>query len=225
MPLNKLNNLFGKSPFGPVQDHMKLAHQAAERLGDFFDAVLANNWADAQQHQQAISKLEKEADRIKKSLRLSLPNSLFLPVPRTDLLELLRMQDRIANRAEDVAGLMIGRQMKIPAEIAEKIRDFVTKVIATSKQAHTAIEELDELLETGFNGPEASFVEKLIEELDSLEQHTDTCQVEVRTALFAIEQDIPPVDAMFLYQVVGMIGEIADGAQKVGSRLEIVIAR
>ena len=37
-----------------------------------------------------------------------------MPVERTDLLELLTQQDKIANKAKDISGRVIGRQLLIP---------------------------------------------------------------------------------------------------------------
>ena len=88
-----------------------------------------------------------------------------------------------------------------------------------------AIEELDELLETGFRGREVNLVETLIEELDRLEHSADKLQIDIRAALYLIEKELPPVDVMFLYQTINLIGELSDKSQKVGSRLQIVIAR
>jgi uncharacterized protein Yka (UPF0111/DUF47 family) len=48
---------------------------------------------------------------------------------------------------------------------------------------------------------------------------------EIRAQLFTIERDLQPVDVMFLYRVIDWIGDLADRAQKVGSRLQILIAR
>ena len=41
-----------------------------------------------------------------------------MPVPREDLLELLLVQDKMANRAKDVSGIVFGRKMVIPPVIA-----------------------------------------------------------------------------------------------------------
>jgi hypothetical protein len=81
------------------------------------------------------------------------------------------------------------------------------------------------LLEAGFGGREAVLVETLIEELDVIEQDTDSLQIEVRRALFKLEKDLPPVDVMFLYQIIDWIGDVADRAQRVGNRLEQLLAR
>ncbi|MGJ8687245.1 MAG: TIGR00153 family protein [Spongiibacteraceae bacterium] len=225
MALNSLGNLFGKSPFGPIQEHMQKVQHCVEALGPFFDSALANEWPQARKHQKAVVKLENQADAMKTRLRLHLPKNLFLPVPRSDLLELIGIQDDIANRAKDIAGLMLGRKMGIPEPLAESMFEYIGTAIATSAQALKAIEELDELLETGFRGREVSFVETLIDELDNLEHQADKQQVDIRGALYKLEKDLPPVDVMFLYQIIDWVGDLSDRAQRVGSRLQVIISR
>lgn len=219
------SNLFGKSPIQPMQDHMTVACAVAEDLVPFFKAVIADDWNEAETIQQRIAKRENEADDLKRNLRLHLPKSLFLPVPRTDLLELLSMQDKIANCARDIAGIMLGRKMAVPAAIQSQALEFVQSAIDASKQALKAINELDELLETGFGGREITLVENLINELDKREHHSDKLEISIRAALFAIEEELPPVHVMFLYRVIEGIGDLADNAQKVGSRLELLLAK
>lgn len=226
MPMsNPFTSLFGKSPIKPMQDHMTVACATADELVPFFQAVVAGNWQEAEAIQQRIAEKENEADSLKKNLRLHLPKSLFLPVPRTDLLELLSMQDAIANCARDIAGIMLGRKMSVPDPIQARMQEFVQSAVDTANQALKAINELDELLETGFSGYELTVVENLIEELDKREHHADKLEVEIRAALFAIEGNLPPVDVMFLYRVIEWIGELSNRAQRVGSRLQLLLAR
>ena len=198
---------------------------AAGLLTPFFEAVIANDWTRAEELQGQIHVLENKADALKKDLRLHLPKSLFLPVPRSDLLELLSGQDRIANRAKDIAGIMLGRKMQLPKALGDQMLAFVAAAITTVAQSLKAINELDELLETGFAGRELDIVETMISELDRLENQADEMEVEIRASLFALEADMPPVDVMFLYKVIDWVGDVADRAQKVGSRLELLLAR
>ena len=225
MPINPFVSLFGRSPIGPMQQHIAKAHECAANLVPFFEAIMAEDWVKVEQVQQEMSRLEHEADKLKKSVRLHLPKSLFLPVPRSDLLELLSVQDKVANRAKDIAGLMLGRQMVIPQPLQPLVRIYVQRSVDASAQALKAMNELDELLETGFAGREAVLVENLIEELGSIENDTDRLQIEVRRNLFKLEKDLPPVDVMFLYQIIDWIGDVADRAQRVGNRLEQLLAR
>ena len=87
-----------------------------------------------------------------------------MPVPREDVLELLLVQDRMANRARDVAGLVLGRSMAIPEPIAEEFLEFVRRNVDAAKQARKSVRELDELFTSGFRGAEVTLVERLIEE-------------------------------------------------------------
>ncbi len=222
---NPFGNLFGQSPIRPIQEHMATAHSCASKLSEYFDAVIANDWDKAKELQKQISKLEGDADKLKKQVRLNMPKSLFMPVPRSDLLDLVAMQDKIANCTKDIAGIMLGRKMSIPEKMAPIMCDYVQEAVATSAQALKAIQEMDELLETGFRGREVQVVEDLIKELDRLENKNDKLQVKVRALLFKLEKDLPPVDVMFLYKIIDWVGELADRAQKVGSRLERLLAR
>lgn len=224
MPFANLSNLFGRSPIKPMQEHMALAVQAAAELVPFFEAVTKGDWANASNIQQQVVKFENDADEIKKQLRLHLPKSLFLPVPRTDLLELLTMQDRIPNRAKDIAGIIMGRRMTIPDSMKPQMNEFVRASVAAAEQALTAINELDELLETGFSGRELTVVENMIKELDILEEKADQLEIGVRTSLFALEAQLPPVDVMFLYNIIDWVGDIANRAHDVGGRLQLLLA-
>jgi predicted phosphate transport protein (TIGR00153 family) len=147
-----------------------------------------------------------------------------MPVPREDLLELLLVQDKIANRAKDVSGIVLGRLMRIPEPIAQQFLEFVDRNIDATKQARKSVRELDELFTAGFRGAEVSLVEALIEELDQIETDTDAKQAELRAALFEIEDTLKPVDAVFMYKVIELIGEIADMAERVGRRLELLLS-
>ena len=222
---NPLTNLFGKSPIAPIQKHMTSVRDCAQTLAAFMEAAYAGDWDAAKEQQKAITKLEHDADKLKKQVRIQLPKSLFLPVPRSDLLDLVGVQDHIANLSKDIAGLMLGRQMAIPEKLTDLMRDYLKLAIDTVNQAHRAIDELDELLESGFRGREVDFVESLINELDKLEHENDKAQVKIRAALFKLEDSLPPVNVMFLYRIIDWVGELANEAQKVGSRLQILLAR
>lgn len=225
MPVNPFASLFGRSPIGPMQKHFAKAHECAANLVPFFAAVMADDWSKAQQIQQVMAQLEDDADKLKKDVRAHLPKSLFLPVPRSDLLDLLSVQDKVANRAKDIAGLMLGREMAIPLLLQPLMGAFVQRTVDASTQALKAMNELDELLESGFGGREAALVESMVVELEAIEADTDKMQVEVRRALFKLEKDLAPVDVMFLYQIIEWIGDVADRAERVGNRLEQLLAR
>ena len=222
---NPISALFGPSPIRPIQKHMAKAQNCITLLGDFLEATYSKEWQKAEKIQETICKTENEADTLKREIRTHLPRSLWLPVARNDLLEMLQIQDRLANRARDIAGLMLGRKIEIPIELVEGVRDYYHKNLNTSAQALKAINELDELLETGFRGKEATLVEELVVELDELEHQSDVSQIKLRAMLFQMEDSLPPVHVIFLYKIIDRLGELADISQKIGSRLLLLIAK
>ncbi|MEH6580574.1 MAG: TIGR00153 family protein [Halioglobus sp.] len=222
---NPFGNLFGRSPITPIQQHMQVANQAAQLLPAYLQANIDDDWDRASELYQEISEIEHEADKLKRSVRKHLPKSLFLPVPRTDLLELVSIQDQVANYAKDTAGIILGRKMQFPEKLHKTLMEFTETCSATSAQALAAIQQLDELLEVGFTGREVKLVENMIKELDKLEGRTDKQAIALRGKLFKLEAQLPPVDVMFYYQVIGLLGSLADSAEQVGDRLQILIAR
>jgi predicted phosphate transport protein (TIGR00153 family) len=219
-----LANIFGTSPVMPLEKHVGVAYKCTRQLVPFFEAVIEDDWKTAASIRVEIEKLEHEADDLKKEIRLRLPKSLFLPVPRDDLLELLLVQDKMANRTKDVSGVVMGRKMSIPPEISDEFLTLVSRSVDASKQARKSVRELDELFTSGFRGAEVTLVSELIEELDRIETDTDDREAALRGSLFAIEGTLEPVNVIFLYKVIGLIGEIADMAERVGRRLELLLS-
>ena len=208
----------------PVEKHADVVFRCAKRLRAFFGAAVEGDWKKASEVRDDIESLEHEADHLKKEIRLHLPKSLFMPVPREDILQLLLVQDRIANRTKDVSGLILGRKMQIPSPIAEEFLEYVERNIDAAKQARKSVRELDELFTAGFKGAEVDLVTALIEELDRIETDTDDRGAALRRSVFKIEDTLNPVDAIFLYQAIELIGEIADMAERVGRRLELLLS-
>ena len=221
---NLLANIFGSSPVMPLEKHVEIAYSCVKQLNGFFKAVVSDDWDKAAEFRDSIASLEHEADDLKKEIRMRLPQSLFMPVPRQDLLELLLVQDMMANRTKDVSGIVMGRKMQIPEPIAKDFLTFVVRNVDAAKQARKSVRELDELFTTGFRGAEATLVEALVEELDRIETETDDLQAGLRGALFEIEDTLDPVTVIFLYQVIELTGEIADMAERVGRRLELLLS-
>ncbi len=221
---NVLANIFGASPVQPLEQHVDIAYRCAKQLRKFFAAAVSGDWDEANAVRQKIEKLEHGADDLKKEIRLHLPKSLFMPVPREDLLGLLHVQDKIANRTKDISGIVLGRRMQIPSAIAEQFLEFVDRNVDAAKQARKSVRELDELFTAGFRGAEVDLVEELLEELDQIETDTDDKQAALRAALFEIEDTLNPVDAVFMYQVIELTGEIADMAERVGRHLELLLS-
>ena len=225
MAINNILGLFAHSPLEPLQKRSDKVTEACSLLVQFFEAIFAEDWEKAEKVRLQISEAERMADTLKREIRLKLPRGLFLPIDRRDLLELVTQQDKLANYAKDISGRMVGRQFGIPEVMQEDFMKFVCRSLDATVQAHRVIEEMDKLLETGFRGRELTFVNTMITELDTIEDDTDQMQIKLRLMLRNVESEYNPIDVMFLYKIFEWIGVLADQAQRVGSRIELMLAR
>jgi uncharacterized protein len=222
---NYFSRIFGSSPVTPLQKHIDKVVLCVEELIPYFEFVLNNDWEQATKTQAKLVLLENEADEIKNELRMSIPSSLFMPIDRRDVLEVLDLQDHIANKAKDISGLTLGRKMSLPESIGNAYMEFLKRCIDATRQAQVAINELDELVVTGFRGDEAIRVKKMIEELHVIEGETDEIQITLRAELYKVERELSPVDVMFIYKIIEWTGDLADSAQSTGNRLQLMLAK
>jgi predicted phosphate transport protein (TIGR00153 family) len=222
---NPMSALFGKSPFKPIQMHMRVVIECVAEVPPLFQALIDQDQAKLEAQKNLVFEKEQAADEIKNQLRGHLPKSLLMPVDRRDLLDVLAMQDSIADTAQDIAGLLMERKMDVPQDMAEPLMAMVTRCVDTCNQAGKIIEELDELVEIGFGGREASKVEEMVESLNKIEDETDEMGMQLARSLFAQEDSMSAVSVMFWYQMIQWIGDLADYAEKVGDRLRLLLAR
>ena len=220
-----ISDLISRSPFGPIQVHMEKSKECAEELLVFLDAVIDNDWNNANTSREKIKALEKDADKLKAETRDLLPKGMFLFVPRGDLLDLIGLADEIPNTIKDISGLVYGRQIVIPPQISASFKEFASEAVEIVSTAALAVDQLSEVSRLAFGSRASDALKKIISKLDSLEAESDKSEVTVRRQLFDIEKDLPPVDVMFLYDVINKIGELADRAEQVGHRLTLIAVR
>jgi predicted phosphate transport protein (TIGR00153 family) len=222
---NPMAALFGRSPFKPLQQHMRVVIECVAEVQPLFQALIDGDQEQLEERKNRIFLKEREADAIKNDICDHLPKRLLLAVDRQDLLELLAMQDAIADTAQDIAGLLVERRMELLSGMAEPLMRLVARCLETCAQAQATIEKLDELLETGFRGREVKRVEAMVVELGNMESDTDVMGMALTRALFSQEEKLKPVSVMFWYQLIQWVGNLADHAEKVGDRLRLLIAR
>jgi predicted phosphate transport protein (TIGR00153 family) len=222
---NPLASLVKRSPLLSIQEHMRAVLSCARLVPDLLQSLCDEDLEEFERIKNLISETENNADLIKNSLRGRLPKSLFMPIDRRDLLEVLHIQDSIADTAQDIADLLFERQMKVPEEMKKQIMISVNSSLAVCEYSLKVIEELDELLETGFRGGEAKQVEEMVNQLNLFEDDADATEQALSQILFSVESKLDPVTIIMWYRIIEWIGDLADHAEKVGDRIRLFIAR
>lgn len=222
--MTSLFGIFGTPSFTPLSNHMSLVLQCTELLNEFFIKVINQNWDEAKKIQAQINRLENKADQAKEDIRLNMPKSYLMSVERTDILDILSLQDRIANKAKHLSGVVLSREMKIPTVIEKDFLNFVSEAIRTVNCLAQITSELQPLFDSNFRKKEACKVEGLIHQLDEIEDKTDLFEIQVRDQVFSIEDNLKPIDAIFLYKTIDWVSDLADRSQRCAHRFLLLIA-
>ena len=217
--------LFAESPFGPLRELGHKVQNCAEEVPELFEAFFDGDYEQVRAKAEEISHLEHEADVVKDEVRDKLPRTVFLPVDRRDLLDVIGVLDAVADSAEDVAILFTLRRMEPHEELVPSLKKFIRRVMRVVDQSVDVVDQLDVLVESGFEGPEAVRVKEMIDELNRLEHEADTVQDELARKLFEIEDDIKPGSLLIWNKIINEVGDIANRAEKVGSRLRLFLAQ
>jgi len=222
---NPIANLFGWSPIRPLQKHMEAVEACAAEVIPLFEALGRLDRETILSHKERIFELEQTSDDLKNDIRSHLPKSLFMPVDRRDFLDMLNAQDSIADTVQDIAGLLVTRRMTIPEPLAQDLPAYVRRNVDAVHRCRRIIDEFNDLLAASFRGRSADRVVEMIDELGRIETETDDQGLELMRLLFAHEDELKPLTVVFWYQLIELIGDIADYAEDVGDRLRLLIAR
>lgn len=218
-------NLFGRSPFAPLQVHMEKVASCVHLLKALFSALGQQNFQELESIAQKISDDEHAADLAKNDIRNNLPKSLYLPIDRGQLLEILSIQDSIADAAEDVAVLTTIKPLTIPEEFNDLFRLFLEKNVEAYDVADSIIHEMHDLLESSFGGGEAIKVREMIDQVAFKEHEADLIQRKLLKALFTFEDQIP-YSVFYLWQkIFESIGSISNLSEKLANRIRMTLVK
>lgn len=217
--MRNIISVFGRSPFVPLQMHMEKVVECVEQVPIILTVYRQGDSKEVESIANKVSKLEHKADQIKHDIRNSLPRGLFMPVDRNKLLEILALQDGIANRAEDATVLLTFKQAKSFDGFDTAFDVFTEKCLETFNLSRSIIEELDELLETGFGGLEANKVNEMIDQVALKEHEADVSQKELVRLLLSNEDNISNGDFFLWTRVIKQISGIADKSDKLAATI------
>lgn len=216
-------NLFGRSPFAPLESHMEEVSTCVYMLNDLFDALIGKDYEQLEKTAKKISKQEHQADLTKNDIRNHLPKGLFLAIDRGSILDILSLQDSIADRAEDVAVATTLKRLEIPKSIEPHLREFLAKNIETFNGARQIIKELHELLESSFVGVEAEKVRQMVHHVATLEHETDLVQRKVIKSLLMAEDEMTYTTFFLMQKILESLGSISDLSENLALRVRMTL--
>lgn len=218
--------LFGRSPFALLKSHMEKVAQCAQKVAELFEALQADNSAKVSEIAQRISELEHQADLTKNDIRNHLPKSLYLAIDRPQFLEILAIQDSIADRAEDIAVLVTLKALKLPEPLKNDFQAFLQKNLESFQAVRRIMNELHDLVESSFGGTEAEKVRSMVEEVAYREHEADLLQRTLLRDLIALEDaqgSIKTSDFYLWTRIFQAVADISNLSEKLANRMRMTL--
>lgn len=221
--MRTIAKIFGRSPFSPLQSHMSRVANCVEKVEKFFEALQKGDHDAVERLAAEVSELEHAADLAKNDIRNNLPKGLFLPVDKASLLDILAVQDKIADKTEDIGHLLVLRKLKMADDLKDDFRKFLDKNIEAFNAAQKIIQQMDELLESAFGGFEAKKVREMVDDVAFKEHESDLLQKKLLKKLFSIEEHLSHGSFILWLRIIETLGSISDLSENLGDRVRTTL--
>ncbi|MBQ8498813.1 TIGR00153 family protein [Chlamydia sp.] len=218
-----LASLFGQSPFAPLQAHIELVSSSVSILLPLFSALREGDYERVEALAKLISSKERQADGMKNDVRKHLTSGVFIPVPRLAMLEIISIQDSLADNAEDVAILLTVKELRFYPEFEELFFEFLQKTLESFEAVAKTIREIDRLLESSFGGSRAEKTRTLVSEVSNLEHECDVLQKELMKIFFSEEFAIGTKDFVLWMQIIKRVAGISNNSEKLAYRVSMTL--
>lgn len=223
MPVNAMARIFGRSPFVPLQLHLDKVADCVEAVIALLDRIGSGDVENLDEAARSISLLEHKADLVKNDIRNNLPRGLFMAIDRGQLLEMLSLQDSIADQAEDIGILMSLRPAKMLEQIREPFKKYAEGNMDAFLKARDVMRELDAVIESGFGGTEASRVDQMVDAVAQAEHEADIMQRDLMKQVLKHENELSTGDFFVWMRLIHEVAGISNLSEKLANRVRMLL--
>lgn len=161
-----------------------------------------------------VHQMENAADR---SLRVMIDSldGTFLPSSREELISIATSCDKIANKCEHIALMMVYQRFRFPQEFAEEIKGILAAVRKQFELLEESISQLfskfGDLLED----------HSILDQIRAHEHEADMIEDKLYERIFVMDMDL--AHQMQISDFVGAIGDIADTIENIADKIQIML--
>ncbi len=214
--------LFRKSPFEDLKIHANKVRECTWMFKKAIECYIDKACEEYESLAKEVSRLEHEADAIKRDIRGHLPKGIMMPVDKFELFAYLKEQDKVLDAVQDTLDWLTFRLTDTPKEIEEDLLALVDKSIE-------AIELLGPMLDAAtayfryYNKKDREKVKELIREIRQKEHDADQIEKKAKKAMFNL--NIEHISVCHFNHVLDKIGEITNHVENAGDMMRAMIAK
>jgi len=207
--------LFGgkeSNVFEAINRHLEMVHETVKTFEKLIGAYLDGDFEGAKGLEEEVTRLESEADKLRRSIELMLYEGAFLPASRGDYVRLSELVDQVADAAESAAHTLILAKPRVPEELKDEIKALVTEAVKTYEKLMDAVKALNEDVDRAL---------ELAKETEDLEENADRVEYELKARVFESET-ITTYAKLIWNQALTKIGDIADRAEDASDQVMLM---
>lgn len=217
--MSTIGKLFGRSPFSQIQQHMDQVSKCIKKMDEAIEAVKSGQFDELDRISSEVSDLEHQADQIKNDVRSRMLKRVFMPINRAEVLEILSLQDSLADTAEDVCKVLTLKPLPFPDDIKQDFDQFVELNLQAYEVAAAVIGQLDELIESGFGGVEAERIRGLAKDAAFAEHQADRVQIQLLKKLYAHDTDMTVGEFHLWMRVTRVLSRVSNTSENLANRV------
>ena len=216
-------SLFVTSPFEGLLEHAEKVKECAWAFQQAMECHVSDRCRQFEELRREVSKLENQADNIKRRIRGHLPIGTLMPVSKFQLFRYLREQDQVLDAVKDALNWISYRsEPGIPPELEKYVFLLVDAVVDPLEELSRMVEGAKRYFET-YSEKQRVAVKEIIRRVRAQEHEADKAEAEIKQRVF--NMDIDPVTVFHMVRLAETIGSIADHAENAGDMMRAMLAR
>ncbi|MCZ3364686.1 MULTISPECIES: TIGR00153 family protein [Methanobacterium] len=198
--------------------HVELVYQCVYKLVDVMEHFYEHDFNSMDDEVKEISRIEKEADDIRRKMEIEFFKGAFLPFDREDRINLAEQVDSVADAVQSTAYSISLGKITFPELFREDFTELVKASCDTVALLRDCIKMLD--VDLGAALSKTHDIEKKEDEGDIVERRIISRLYESYRS-----EEISILKFMELKNIAEKIGNIADRAEDASDRVPIIVAK
>ena len=198
--------------FELIEEHLEVVGKTLETFRRLIEAYLQGDFEGAKELEGEVTRLESEADKLRREIELMLYEGAFLPASRGDYVRLSELIDQVADAAESASHTLVLAKPKVPEELGDELTALVDASIETYLKLVEAVKALNEDVDRAL---------ELAKETEDLEENADKVEYRLKAKVFDSET-ITTYAKLIWNQAITKVGDIADRAEDASDQVMLM---
>ena len=198
--------------------HVELVYQCAYKLIDVMEHYYGHDFEAMDDEVNEITRIEKEADEIRRKMEIEFFKGAFLPFDREDRINLAEHVDSVADAVESTAYAISLGKITFPEPFKE---DFI-ELVKASCDAVSLLRDCIKMLDVDLGEALSK-----THDIEEKEDEGDIIERRIISKLYESyrSEEISILKFIELKDITEKIGNIADRAEDASDRVPIIVAK